>query len=303
MNKIHNNVIFLLFCLISFACAKAQAQACVAQIPEAVGLYRELVDMFPYSDYVKLDQAEACYWVNSSMKSDKTFDDGMKKICQVIPHLKAMCTESDVLIDNTHSTDSLVFACRPSFCDSVQINYLEIVYNRQKLHFYYGSHLNDKNSIGYEANDHIVGSMDSLMETYLSRPGVSADSIVYNGPAYQYQLVTFANQQQIMQHAEGVIYTIPDCSMGDWYKFYGKMKNYAMIRNVKVAWNDIYREYESVEIWIDRANTIPVVFAAAFKGKNLKILRLVGTPDYNIVLPRVWPEDSPVFSPRRIRKH
>ena len=137
----------------------------------------------------------------------------------------------------------------------------------------------------------------------MMRSGVTKDSIVFDGPSYKYQLVTFTNFQQMMQHAEGVVYNIPNAKHSDWLQFFNKMKSYAIKANVRVAWNDVYREYESVEIWVDRENTIPVVFAAAMKGDTLKVLRLEGTEEYNVILPRVWSEESPVFSPKRIKAY
>ena len=302
MNKIIKSI-SLLFCVFSLISMKAQNDSRVAQIPEIVDLYEQLERMFPYSDYVNLTQTEVSYWVNNNMKQTEDFAQGLKKMQSAIKKIKAIYGDDNIVVESTNSDDSLVFACRPNYHDSVQSNYMEIVYNREKIHFYYGSSLNDKSANYHEANDNIVADIDNMLKTFMMRSGVTKDSIVFDGPSYKYQLVTFTNFQQMMQHAEGVVYNIPNAKHSDWLQFFNKMKSYAIKANVRVAWNDVYREYESVAIWVDRENTIPVVFAAAMKGDTLKVLRLEGTKEYNIILPRVWSEESPVFSPKRIKAY
>ena len=215
MNKIIK-IISLLFCVFSLISMKAQNDSRVAQIPEIVDLYEQLENMFPYSDYVNLTQTEVSYWVNNNMKQTEDFAQGLKKMQSAIKKIKAIYGDDNIVVESTNSDDSLVFACRPNYHDSVQSNYMEIVYNREKVHFYYGSSLNDKSANYHEANDNIVVDIDNMLKTFMMRSGVTKDSIVFDGPSYKYQLVTFTNFQQMMQHAEGVVYNIPNAKHSDW---------------------------------------------------------------------------------------
>ena len=175
---------------------------------------------------------------------------------------------------------------------------MELIFNRNKIHFYYTSKRR-KCELKNEPNEQIVNEMEDIFRMFINRTGSVSYGIVFDGPTYQYQLVTFNNPHQIRQHAEGQVFSIPNCSIEDWKMIFNKIRGYALRNNVQVAWNDIYRDHESVEIWIDRESTIPIVYAATFKENELKLLRLEGTKDYNVVLPRVWSEDSPIFNPKK----
>lgn len=295
---------YIISCLVAFQiwCTSmyAQQDSIVVQIDNLVDVYEELNRLYPYCDYVTLKQGEVAYWINRTMKPEYDFVGDYQRLKPLIDKLKALpCIGQKVIKEGTDTpAEGIVFACHPSFRDDVQSNYVELVFNRNMIHFLYTSKLKES-AIPYESNDRIADEMDSFFAQYISRPEVFKFGVQYDGPTYQYQLVTFNNPQKLMQHAEGVIYTIPNCSIDDWNAIFEKIKGYALVNNVDVAWNDVYRHYESVEILIQRASTIPIAFAAAYKDETLKLLRIEGTENYNIVLPRIWSEDTPVFNPKK----
>ena len=276
----------------------AQTAPLVEPMSELVEIYEELNRAFPYSDYVTLKQNEVCYWVNRSMQPKYDFLGTLEKLKPMIEKLKSLPCKGEVTMIDNEPAEGITFACYPSFHDEVQENYVELVFNRNLMHFCYISR--NKNVIlGHAANPTIVEEMETLFGEYVSRKDVGSMGVIYDGPTYLYQLVTFNNSERIRQHAEGTIYTIPNGTKADWLRIFEKIKSYALVHNVQVAWNDVYRDGESVEIWIDRESTVPIVFAAALKDDELKLLRLEGTADYNIVLPRIWSEDSPIFNPKK----
>ncbi|MBQ7239148.1 MAG: hypothetical protein IJS20_10190 [Bacteroidales bacterium] len=276
----------------------AQSADCVVPMQELVEIYDELNRAFPFSDYVTLKQSEVCYWVNRTMRPEYDFVGTMERLKPVIDKLKSLPCKNPPYTSDSQPAEGIVYACRPTFRDVSQDNYVELVFNRNKIHFYYTSKRRTT-ALKNEPNQQIANEMDELFWTFTKRPEVVSYGITFDGPTYQYQLVTFNNPQQIRQHAEGRIFTIPNCKVEDWMLIFNKMRGYALRYNVQVAWNDVYRDHESVEIWIDRESTVPIVFAATIKEGELKLLRLEGTKDFNIVLPRVWSEDSPIFNPKR----
>lgn len=291
-------VIAVVICSLLSADVKAQESAHLVLMEELVDIYEELNSMFPNSDYVKLTQNEASYWVNRTMKPEYDFVGNLEKLQPTIKKLQALPCIGKKVVKEDSPAEGIIFACNPSFRDEKQENYVELIFNRNTIHFCYTSKRKHANYL-YESNDWIAAEMNNLFDLFIARPNTTQFGIILDGPTYQYQLVTFTNSQRIKQHAEGIIFTIPDCSVEDWCQIADKMKSYAIKHNVQVAWNDVYRDYESVEILIDRESTIPIVFAAAFKDEELKLLRLEGTANHNIVLPRIWSEDSPVFNPKK----
>ena len=295
---------YIISCLVAFQiwCASmyAQQDSIVVQMDNLVDVYEELNRLYPFSDYVTLKQGEVAYWVNRTMRSEYDFVGDCQRLKPLIDKLKALpCIGQKVIKEGADTpAEGIVFACHPSFRDDVQNNYIELVFNRNTIHFLYTSKLKES-VIPYESNDRIADEMDNFFAQYISRPEVYKFGVQYDGPTYQYQLVTFNNPQKLRQHAEGVIYTVPNCSIDDWNTIFEKIKGYALTNNVDVAWNDVYRHYESVEILIQRASTIPIVFAATYRDETLKLLRIEGTENYNIVLPRIWSEDTPVFNPKK----
>lgn len=276
----------IILSLIFSGVINAQNTQTVEPLPELVEMYEELNKMFPNSDYVILRQDEASYWVNRTtvMSSDMR-----EKIKQIITNHKLTYSEKD---------GEIVFGTTLRSSKIDQVNYVELLCNDDGLHFYYYSKL-IKPVSSYEPNDRIAEEFERLLGKYISKKGVTSKPVVFDGYTYLYQLVTFNNSQQLKQHAEGTLYNVTGCKEGDWKQFFDMMKGYAFRPGVKVAWNDVYRDYEAVEILIERENTIPIVFGATFKDGTMKLIRLEGTKDHNIVLPRVWPEDSPVFDPKK----
>lgn len=288
----------LLLCVWVTVRTTAQSLPLVEPMKDLVEMYEALNRAFPYSDYVTLKQNEVCYWVNRSMRPEYDFLGTFEKLKPMIEKLKSLPSKGERTIRENDPAEGIVFACYPNFHDDTQENYVELVFNRNLMHFCYISR--NKNAVlGHEAHPAIVEEMEKLFGEYVSRKDVGSVGVIYDGPTYQYQLVTFNNSERIRQHAEGTIYIIPNGTEADWQRIFEQIKNYALVHNVQVAWNDVYRDGESVEILIDRESTVPIVFAAALKDGELKLLRLEGTADYNIVLPRIWSEDSPVFNPKK----
>ena len=295
---------FIISCLASLLlwCTNmyARQDSVVVQMDELTGIYEELNRLYPYGDYVTLKQGEVAYWVNRMMKPEYDFVGDYQRMKPLIDKLKGLPCLGQKLIKEGEDmpAEGIVFACRPSFRDDTQTNYVELVFNRNSIHFHYSSSLKNGTAT-YEPNDRIAEEMDSLFAWYTTKPEALMSAVQYDGPTYQYQLVTFNNPQKLRQHAEGSIYTVPNCSVDDWNTIFEKIKSYALVNNVEVAWNDVYRHYESVEILVQRASTVPIVFAATYKDGTLKLLRLEGTENYNVVLPRIWSEDTPVFNPKK----
>lgn len=298
--RIRYIISFLVAFQIWCASMYAQQNTIVVQMKNLVDVYEELNMLYPYSDYVTQKQGEVAYWVNRNMKPEYDFIGDYQRLKPLVDKLKALpCIGQKVIQEGTDTpAEGIVFACYPSFRDDVQTNYIELVFNRNTIHFLYMSKLKDAD-VPYESNDRIAEEMDSFFAQYISRPEVFKFGVQYDGPTYQYQLVTFNNPQKLKQHAEGIIYSIPNCSIDEWHAIFNKIKGYALLNNVEVAWNEVYRYYESVEILIQRASTIPIVFAATYKDETLKLLRVEGTENYNIVLPRIWSEDTPIFNPKK----
>ena len=285
----------VILCLIFSGGINAQDTRCVEPLPELVEIYEELNKMFPNSDYVILRQDEASYWVNRTTAISPDMREKIKQI--FLSHNLTFSEKEEVLSEQEKISRDMVFSATLHGSKRDQTNYVELLCNDEGLHFYYYSKLL-KPVLSYEANDRIAEEFDRLFAKYTSKKGVTNKPIVYDGYTYMYQLVTFNNSQQLKQHAEGIIYTVPNCKESDWKLFFDLMKGYAFKSGIKVAWNDVYRDYEAVEILVERENTIPIVFGATFRNGIMKLIRLEGTMDHNIVLPRVWPEESPVFNPK-----
>lgn len=291
---------FTLCLLLSLSHSRVMAQEATRVVPmkEIMGVYAMLDSLFPFSDYVLCRQSEVAYWVNRKLPPEYDMMEGIKKIQPCIDILDALPATGQQMVKKNSADGGLIYACFPSFRDDEQENFVEIVFKKGHIHFAYNSrkkHIIDC----HQANDLIANEMEGLFKPYISKPDAVCSPVVYDGPTYQYQMVTFNNTQKVKQHAKGTLYDIPGCKEADWQRIFSKIKSYANTDHVEVAWNEVYRHYECAQILIDRASTVPIVYAAAWKEGVLKLLRLEGTADYNIVLPRIWPEDSPIFDPSK----
>lgn len=292
------SIITVCLTLLAFLPAKAQTSQQLEPMAELVELYEQLNQAFPYSDYVTMNPDEVHFWVNRNMMPEYDFVGIMEKIKPTIERLKSLPHIGNAIYRENTPAEGVEYACHPSHNDDVQENYVELLFSRNMIHFYYTSK-KKASTFTHQTRQQIADEMEELVQQYISRPNVKTRDIMFDGPTYQYQLVTFNNPQQIRQHAEGTIYTVPNTNQEDWLRFFNKIRDYAIHEHVQVAWNDVYRDHEAVEILIDRDSTIPIVYAATWKDGELTLLRLEGTEGFNIILPRIWSEDSPIFDPKR----
>lgn len=294
-NKAMNIVVLCLLCI---SRAWAQDTTRVVPMKEITAVYEMLDSLFPHSDYVIHRQSEVAYWVNRKLPPEYDLKKGWEQIRACIDKLYAQPATGKQIYKDDAPEGVIIYASRPSFRDGEQANYVEIIFDKKHIHFCYESRKREP-ADSRKANDAIAEEMDALFRPYVSRKEAVPQSIVFDGPTYQYQMITFNNPQKVKQRAEGTLYDIPGCTEADWNRIFGKIKSYANTGHVEVAWNDVYRHYECAEILIDRTSTIPIVFAAAWKEGVLKLLRLEGTQDYNIILPRIWSEDDHIFDPKK----
>jgi len=151
----------------------AQTSPLVEPMKDLVEMYETLNGAFPHSDYVTLKPTEVCYWVNRSMHPEYDFLGTLEKLKPMIEKLKSLPSKGEKITRENDPAEGIVFACYPNFHDDTQENYVELVFNRNTMHFCYISR--NKNAVlGHEANPAIVEEMEKLFGEYVSRKDVGS---------------------------------------------------------------------------------------------------------------------------------
>lgn len=298
--------------LLALACLPALAQkswqtSYMQLNPTIMGIYHELDSIFPLRYLANESPADCGYWVNydfSSFKEFKLYQPWLESLLKRMDKVDAysrVTIETDSVSKYTHAIELNL-----TTPNNIQKDRCYLYVTNNKVSFHYRAKIeseeykyqNKKDDPNGQPRQDIADNMDALLNKYIHRKNVKADSVFYDSSKRNYRYVSFSSKYEL---ARGCRYIVPNCKESDYQKFQDAIRSYARINPVRTSCNDVYWQYDESAICVFRPNNPnPLIVAAALKGTDLYLIRLEGIE--SCFLPRAWAEESPVLENKEFYK-
>lgn len=272
--------------------------------PVAMSVYHELDSIFPLRFLANEGPADCGYWVNQFFSSEQDFEKYRPWLESLAGRLQQMkCYQSDVQRKDSGSVFEYSLTARCVTADPLQQDQLYFAFSREGASFYYRAHISgadfcydgQSNDLNGQPRQDIADAMDALLQKYTGRKDAAKEKVVYDQTKVNYKYLTFISLGTWT--SAGYRYVVPRCTEADYLRLRQAIASYSRTSPVRTSFNDVYWQYEEAAICIARPGKPALMIGVALKGTDLYILRIEGTQRY--LMPRAWPEESPVWETKK----
>lgn len=307
----------MLVCAVSSYAQKRKNQVAVQHLEsrymklnsDVMQVYKELDSIFQLRYLANESPTDCAYWINYSFSSRDEFEKYKPWLESIMSRLQNVDRYS-LTFGVVDSVDvyGRTLSAQLVTPNTVQKDQLTFFISNKRVGFFYRAmvgteEIRDTGSPddpnGQPRQD-IADAMDLLLNEYINRKNVRADSVSYNERNVYYQYVSFVANGN--GGASGVRYVVPNCTESDYAKFKNAIRSYAVVNPVRTSCNDMYWQYDASAIAIVRPDKKPpLIVAAELKGSDLYLVRAEGYDGMSF-LPRAWAEEDPVWRMKDVYK-
>lgn len=276
---------------------------------DVMQVYKELDSIFQLRYLANESPTDCAYWVNYSFVSRAEFEKYKPWLESIMSRLQSVDRYSFTLgVVDSVDVYGRTLSMQLVTPNTMQKDHVTFFLSDKRVGFFYKATVgkDDFRDMGSpddpngQPRQDIADAMDRLLNEYINRKNVSADSVHYNEKEVYYQYVSFVANGN--GRASGVRYVVPNCTESDYAKFKNAIRSYAVVNPVRTACNDMYWQYDASAIAIVRPDKKqPLIVAAELKGTDLYLVRAEGYDGMSF-LPRAWAEGDPVWRMKDVYK-